>query len=193
MLAVMLLFDIRYLISKLLRGLEFFTPIPNEHLWLYHTIANTSTIFSLTASILMMVTIGRIRYQAVQKPHHPTVVPSSSKQIIWMLLKYPIQVMVLSFSFSFTAPIEIDEASGPLRANHSILLASILRPITLYCLIVLGMMTFTLLGLVPFVCLIYFWFKIVLHINKRRRKNTDAPHVIRMMNENIESIVTSVG
>ena len=188
MLASMLLFDITYLISKLMRGLEFFIPIPNEHLWLYYTIANTGARFSLTSSILMIVGIGRIRYQAVRKPLHQRLLLSSSKQRIQMLLKYLIPAMILSFSFSCTTPFEIDQTPSPLGNNHLTLTASSIRLSPLYSFFVLGMLNIVLLGLVPFACLIYFGYKIVLHTNKRRLQNRYAPDVIRMMNENIENV-----
>ena len=68
MLVSILSFDILYLICKLIRSLEYFIPVPNEDLWLYYIIADAIGRFSLTGSILMMVAIGRVRYNVIRTP-----------------------------------------------------------------------------------------------------------------------------
>ena len=179
MLLSMLIFDILYLICKLIRSLEHFIPVPHEDLWLYYTIADAIGRFSLTGSILMMVAIGRERYNAIRAPLHQIVLLSSSKKRIQLLLKYLIPTTIVSLTS--TSPL-ILEIYGP----------SELRLSPLYCFFVLGIWNFVLLGMLPCISLVYFAYEILLHTNKRRLEHRHASYVIRSMNEANEKITRSL-
>ena len=179
MLVSMLSFDLLYLACKLIRSLEYFIPVPYEDLWLYYTIADTIGRFSLTGSILMMVAIGRVRYNAIRTPLHQRILSSSSKKRIQLLLKYLIPTTIVSLTS--TSPL-ILEIYGPPE----------LRLSPLYCFFVLGIWNFVLLGMFPCVSLIYFAYKIIVLTNKRRLAHRHSSCVVRNMNESNEKITRSL-
>ena len=191
MLSAMLIFDILYLVFKLMRSLEIYIPLSDDYLLLYYTIANTGTRFSLSASILMMIAIGRIRYQAVRKPLHQRVLLSSNKKRMQMLFMYLIPVLILSLTFSIPTYLEINDTAKNTEDNDMLLSPSSFRLSPLYSFFVLGILNFVILGILPFSCLIYFGYKIILHTNKKRLQNRQAPHVIKMMNETNENVSKS--
>ena len=149
MLLSMLIFDILYLICKLIRSLEHFIPVPHEDLWLYYTIADAIGRFSLTGSILMMVAIGSVRYNVIRAPLQQRILLSSNNKRVQLLLKYLIPTIIVSLTS--TSPL-ILEMYGP----------SELRLNPLYCFFVLGIWNFVLLGMFPCVSLIYFSYEIIL-------------------------------
>ena len=179
MLVSMLSFDLLYLACKLIRSLEYFIPVPYEDLWLYYTIADTIGRFSLTGSILMMVAIGRVRYNAIRTPLQQRILSSSSKKRIQLLLKYLIPTTIVSLTS--TSPL-ILEIYGPPE----------LRLSPLYCFFVLGIWNFVLLGMFPCVSLIYFAYKIIVLTNKRRLAHRHSSCVVRNMNESNEKITRSL-
>ena len=179
MLVSMLLFDILYLICKLIRSLEHFIPVPHEDLWLYYTIADTLGRFSLTGSILMMVAIGRVRYDAIRAPLHQRILLSSNNKRVQLLLKYLIPTIIVSLTS--TSPLILDiYGQSELRLNP------------LYCFFVLGIWNFVLLGMFPCVSLIYFAHEIILYTNKRRLEDRHASYVVRNINEASEKVTKSL-
>ena len=179
MLVSILSFDILYLICKLIRSLEYFIPVPNEDLWLYYIIADAIGRFSLTGSILMMVAIGRVRYNVIRTPLQQRILLSSSNTRVRLLLKYLIPTIIMSLSS--ISPL-ILEVYGP----------SELRLSPLYCFFVLGIWNFVLLGMFPCVSLIYFTYEIILYTSKRRLENRHASYVVRNMNEASEKVTKSL-
>ena len=179
MLVSMLLFDILYLMCKLIRSLEHFIPVPHEDLWLYYTIADTLGRFSLTGSILMMVAIGHVRYDVIRAPLHQRILLSSNNKRIQLLLKYLIPTVIVSLTS--TSPL-ILEIYGP----------SDLRLNPLYCFFVLGIWNFVLLGMFPCVSLIYFAYEIILYTTKRRLENRQASYAVRNINEASEKVTKSL-
>ena len=179
MLVSMLLFDILYLICKLIRSLEHFIPVPHEDLWLYYTIADTLGRFSLTGSILMMVAMGRVRYNVIREPLQQRIVLSSNNKRVQLLLKYLIPTIIISLAS--TSPL-ILEIYGP----------SELRLNPLYCFFVLGIWNFVLLGMFPCVSLIYFAYEIILYTTKRRLENRHASYAVRNLNEAGEKVTKSL-
>ena len=180
MLVSILSFDLLYLACKLIRSLEYFIPVPYEDLWLYYTIADTIGRFSLTGSILMMVAIGRVRYNAIRTPLHQRILSSSSKKRIQLLLKYLIPTTIVSLTS--TSPL-ILEIYGPPE----------LRLSPLYCFFVLGIWNFVLLGMFPCVSLMYFAYKIIVLTNKRRQEHRrQSSCVVRNINESSEKITRSL-
>ena len=191
MLAPILVFDTIYLAFKLMRSLEPYIPIPDEGLLLYYTIANSGIRFSLTSSTLMMVAIGRVRYHAVKKPILQRTLLFSRKKRIQLLLQYLVPTLILSMTFTYPILFEIDDTSTNLENDNVKLSPSNTRLSPLHSFFVLGILNFVLLGLIPFACLMYFAYKIILYTHKRRVENRHAPNVMRMMDETMEKVSKS--
>ena len=149
-----LVFDILYLAFKLMRSLEHFLPVPDRDLWIYYTIADAGGRFALTGTILMMVAIARIRYQAIKTPIQQRILLSSRNKRIQELLRYLIPTIILSLVFTSPLFYEIYDASRQPAAGSVLPSHPDIRLDPLYCFFVLGLWNFVLLGIFPFACLI---------------------------------------
>ena len=184
LLVSLLLFDIIYLTFKLMRSLEHFIPLPNENLSIYYTIADAGARFSLTSSILMMVAIGRVRYQAIQKPIQQRRLLSSGNKRFRELLKYLIPTVILSLAFALPIFFGTDDGPSQQSPNKS-------RISSLYTFFVLGLWNVVLLGILPFVGLIYYTSKMIVLLNKRHIQNARLS-LTQRMNENTKKITKSL-
>ena len=200
LLVSLMLFDIIYLTFKLMRSLEPFIPVPNENLPIYYTIADAGSRFSLTSSILMMVAIGRVRYQAIRKPIQQRRLLSSGNKRFRELLKYLIPTVILSLAFAL--PIFFATNDGQLEAMVKNLVQQLegdygqqspnkSRISSLYTFFVLGLWNVVLLGIFPVVYLIYFTSKMIVLLNKRHIQNA-RPSLTTRMNETTQKITKSL-
>ena len=192
MLVSILSFDILYLAFKLVRSVEYFIPVPNEYLSPYYTLADAGARFSLTDSILMMVAIGRVRYQAVRKPIHQRIFLSSRNKRLQELLKYLIPTVILSLAFTFPIYFEMDNEPIQLGGDAVQSSSSKIRFSPLYSFFVLGIWNFVLLGVLPFVCLIYFSCKMITHTRKNQLPSREDPNAMGIINETSEKITKSL-
>ena len=182
MLAVTLSFDILYLSSKLLRSLEMYLPIPKKNLWLYYSIVNSGIRFSLSSSTLMMVAIGRVRYDAIRKPVQQRMLFLSSKQRIQVVIKHLIPILVMSSIFSFPIFFEIDNGTNELGEDNMELTPSKMRRNRFYSFFTIGILNLGLLGTLPFACLIYFAYKIMVLTRERQSQNRESIDYEGLMN-----------
>ena len=187
----LLLFDILYLVFKLMRGLEHFIPVPNEKLSIYYTIADAGARFSLTSSILMMVAIGRVRYQAIRRPIQQRRLLSSGYKRFRELLKYLIPTVILSLAFSFPIFFGTDDGPSQLEVYYDEQIPSKRLISGLYRFLVLGLWNVVLLGTLPFVGLIYYTSKMIVHLNKGHLENARPSYTIRM-NETTKKLTKSL-
>ena len=192
MLVSILSFDILYLAFKLVRSVEYFIPGPNEYLSLYYTLADAGARFSLTGSILMMVAIGRVRYQAVRKPIHQRILLSSNNKRLQELLKYLLPSLVMSLAFTFPIYFEMDDEPIQLGGDDAQSSSSKARLSPLYSFFVLGIWNFVLLGVLPFICLIYFSCKMIVHTRKRQLPNREDANAIGVTNKTNEKVTMSL-
>ena len=179
MLVSMLFFDILDLTCRLIRSLEHFIPVPNKDISLYYTIADTIGRFSLTGSILMMVTIGHVRYSVIRTPLHQRILVSSSNKRLQQLLKHLIPTIMVSLASTSLLILEI---FGP----------SELRLNPLHCFFVLGIWNFVLLGMFPCASLIYFAYEIRFYTNERHLENIHASYDVRNMHAATEKVTNSL-
>ena len=197
MLSVILLFDIFYLVFKLMKGLEIYMPVPAENLRLYRIITDSGVRFSLTSSILMMVAIARVRYQAILKPIRQRILFLSRKKRMKEIYKYLIPALVVSFTFTFPISWEID---GVPFQNDNIYPISTLyqsppsttRLNPFYSFWVLGLLNFGFLGAVPCVSLMYYAHKIMIFTNNRPLINRQSSNSRRIMDANTKKISKSL-
>ena len=191
LLASLLLFDILYLMFKLMRSLEHFIPVSNKNLSIYYTIADAGARFSLTSSILMMVAIGRVRYQAIRKPIQHRRLLSSTNKRLRELLKYLIPTVIISLVFSLPIYLVVEEEPSQLGGDYGQQLSIKSQTSSLYTFFVLGLWNFVLLGVLPFVCLIYFSCKMIVHMNSRPLQNA-RPSFTRRMNNKITKSLAAI-
>ena len=191
LLVSLLLFDIIYLAFKLMRSLEPFIPVSKENLSIYYTMADAGARFSLTSSILMMVVIGRVRYQAIRKPIQQRRLLSSGNKRFRELLKYLMPTVILSFAFTLPIFFGTDDGPGQLEVDYG-QQSPTKSPISgLYRFFVLGLWNVVLLGILPFVGLIYYTSKMIVLLNKRHIQNA-RPSLSARMNETTEKITKSL-
>ena len=190
MLVSILLFDIIYLAFKLVRSVEYFIPVPKEYLSLYYTLADAGARFSLTGSILMMVAMGRVRYEAVLNPLHQRILLSSRNKRLQELLKYLIPTLIMSLTFTFPIYFEMDDEPIQLGGDDIQSSSSKVRLSPLYSFFVLGIWNFMLLGVLPFISLIYFSCKMIAHT--RKRPNREDSNGIGMTNRTSEKVTMSL-
>ena len=191
LLVSLLLFDIIYLTFKLMRSLEHFIPVQNENLSIYYTIADAGARFSLTSSILMMVVIGRVRYQAIRKPIQQRRLLSSGNKRLRELLKYLIPTVILSLAFTLPIFFGTDDAPSKLEGDYG-QQSPTKSPISgLYRFFVLGLWNVVLLGTLPFVGLIYYTSKMIVLLHGRHIQNA-RPSLTARMNETTKKITKSL-
>ena len=191
MLVAILLFDSFCLTFKLMRSLELYGLVPDEDLLMFYTIANSGVKFSLTSSILMMVAIGRVRYQAARKPIDQKSETSSRRKGIREFLKYLIPTLILSSAFTTPILFEIDNTLNKLEGVKRIELSpSNTRLSPFYSFFILGILNLGLLGALPLSCLIYFAHKIIVCAYKRRVQKSYPLNVVGMINDERESNVS---
>ena len=191
LLVSLLLFDIIYLTFKLMRSLEHFIPVPNENLSTYYTMADAGARFSLTSSILMMVVIGRVRYQAIRKPIQQRRLLSSGNKRLRELLKYLIPTVILSLAFTLPIFFGTYDAPSKLEGDYG-QQSSTKSPISgLYRFFVLGLWNVVLLGTLPFVGLIYYTSKMIVLLHGRHIQNA-RPSLTARMNETTKKITKSL-
>ena len=190
MLVSILLFDILYLAFRLVRSVEYFIPVPNEYLSQYYILADGGARFSLTGSILMMVAIGRVRYQAVRKPINQRILLSSNNKRIQELLKYLLPTLIISLTFTFPIYLEMDDEPIQLGGNDGQSSSSKIGP--LYYFFVLGIWNFVLLGLLPVICLMYFSRKMIVLTRKRQQLSREESNSTGMTNTASERVTMSL-
>ena len=190
MLSATLIFDIFYLVFKLMRSLEeLCISVPNVYLKIYYTISNFGVRFSLTSTILMMVAMGHARYQAIQYPMRQRHLSSSVKKRITELLKYIIPILFQSLVFAYPVLWEIETVPIEVNSNQVTLIATKILLNPFYSFFRVVIFNIGLLGVLPFSLLIYFSYKIMMCINRRQRVQGRQPsYVIGMNDENSAKI-----
>ena len=190
MLYAILISDIAYLTFNHMRSLQLYFAVPDEYLSMYYTIASSGARFSLTSSILMMVVLGRVRIKAIRNPLRQRILFYSRTNRMKELLRYLIPTLILSLAFTLPVNFELS-ASTQLEGNIVQPNPSKARLDPVYAFLVLGLLNLGLLGVLPFACLIYFPYKIVIYTNQRQQQNRQMPQVMRMMNETSEKVSKS--
>ena len=190
MLSAILISDMAYLTFNHMRSLQLYFPVPDEYLPMYFTIASSGARFSLTSSILMMVALGCVRIKTIRNPLRQRILLYSRTNRIKECLRYLIPTLILSLAFTLPVNFELS-ASTQLEGTIVQLNPSKTRLDPVYAFFVLGLLNLGLLGVLPFACLIYFPYKIMIYTNQRQQQNREMPQVMRMMNEISEKVSKS--
>ena len=192
MLAVILLFDTIYLTFKLMRGIEIYVPIPEENLRLYYIIADSGARFAWTASVLMMVAIGRVRYHAIQNPIQQRILLLSRNKRMKKLCRHLIPAMMLSLTFTFPVFFEIDDVQIQRDDTYVQPPPSKTRLNPYYSFFIQGVLNFGLLGVLPSGCLMYYAHRIIVVTNMRRLANAQLTNGRGIVDENNKKISKSL-
>ena len=192
MLAMILLFDTFYLSFKFMRGIEIYIPVPEEYLRLYYIIADSGARFSFTSSVLMMVAIGRVRYRAIQKPIQQRTLFLSRNKRMQELCKYVIPTMFFSLTFTFPVFLEMDDLPTQDDGIYVQPPPSTTRLHPGYSFFIQGVQNFSLLGVVPCGCLMYYAHKIIVFTNTRSLPNIELTAGRRIIDESNKKISKSL-
>ena len=136
--------------------------------------------------------MGRVRYEAVLNPLHQRILLSSRNKRLQELLKYLIPTLIMSLAFTFPIYFEMDDEPIQLGGHDIQSSSSKVRLSPLYSFFVLGVWNFMLLGVLPFICLIYFSCKMIANTRKRQLPNRGESNVIGMTNTTSEKVTMSL-
>ena len=164
-----LMADTIYLVFQAIRAVDTnFPRLSRQPSASYYILTNSAERFTCIASVLSFIALNHCQYKAVEMPFWGRRITMDGSVRRKQLMKYLLPIIFLATFFTLPIIFEVDtEIDLSSEEKTALVIPSEMRLNPFYSAFLICGLNILLLGLLPFVSLLYFAYNILHHLNRR--------------------------